>query len=198
MSGGQQSALQISNFSGPPKHRFKQLVGNEHQPKLAEHGVKSRVGECQRLGRHDLERHVGNASLDRAAKAVSNPGRSALEDGTHGLRQIGHFNAKLHGQAFALAFLERLRVLPDPPVIHQALAHGQPGLAEDAIDISEVVVEIVFEQRLAEGILGAEVMIEGAFRHARGGKNFVQAYAGIPLCGHDALADVEDSLTDIR
>ena len=51
--------------------------------------------------------------------------------------------------------------------------------------------------RLAELLLGGEVMVEGALGHPGGGEDFVQTDAGEALAHHDAVAGLQDVLTGI-
>ncbi|MNY18754.1 hypothetical protein D3C86_1521540 [compost metagenome] len=68
------------------------------------------------------------------------------------------------------------------------------GAGQQRIDYGEVVGKILFKQRLAEFILGFEVVVERAFRHLCCSHHFCQADTGIALMGHQRPGDIQDVL----
>lgn len=134
---------------------------------------------------------------DRPFQPFDDGGGAFLQGEPHRLREVGDLGAELDGQALALAFVDTLRLAPVLPVVRQPLCRGLARLGEDAVHVGEVVGEVGPYHGLAEGVLGAEEVVERPLRHSGRGQDFIDAHRGESLAGHDPLGGVEDAAAGV-
>ncbi|MNN75813.1 hypothetical protein D3C81_1921400 [compost metagenome] len=92
---------------------------------------------------------------------------------------------------------EGAAVLPALPVIHQPLIGAQPRQRQAPFHVSEVIDEVIRQQRLTVQLFGFEVVIERALGHTGGLQDLVEADTGEALFGHHPVAGVEQVLAGV-
>ncbi len=116
----------------------------------------------------------------------------------HRFRQIAHLGGKFHRQAGVVAFAAAVVADSLGVIAEQLVAGIAASVGKQRLHFCIIMREIALQHRFAEGFLRAKIVVERAFRHARGGQQFAQPHAGKAQAQAEGFAGGEQMFTCIH